>query len=61
MKGDLFMDNRYFINEELLLDEESINLYHYLNKSPYHRRQQAYNEEEQGDKHEKLYKLAKKF
>lgn len=55
------MDNRYFINEELLLDEESINLYHYLNKSPYHRRQQAYNEEEQGDKHEKLYKLAKKF
>ena len=46
-KGDLFMDNKYFINEELLHDEENILRFFYLNKSPYHRRQQAYNEKEQ--------------
>ena len=55
------MDNRYFINEELLQDEENIQTFFYLNRSPYHRRQQAYYEKEQGDKYEKLRKLAKKF
>jgi len=55
------MDNRFFIKEELLLDEETIQTFFYLNKSPYHRRQQAYNEIEQGDLYEKLYKLEKKF
>ena len=55
------MNNKYFINEELLLDEETLYQFHYLNKSPYHRRQQAYNETEQGEIYEKLYKLEKKF
>ena len=57
------MDNRFFINKELLYDEETQLTYFYLNKSPYHRRHQAYMEEESkgvsDDK--KLYQLEKKF
>lgn len=56
------MNNNYFINEYLIQDNEIINQFFYLNQSPYHRRQQAYNEKEhEGELHEKLHKLEKKF
>lgn len=56
------MNNTYFIDEYTIQDNEAINQFFYLNQSPYHRRYQAYNEEEhKGDSHEKLYKLEKKL
>lgn len=56
------MNNTYFIDEYLTHDNEAINQFFYLNQSPYHRYQVAYNEKEQeGEKNEKLRSMEKKF
>ena len=56
------MNNNYFIDVYLLQDNEAINQYFYLNQSPRHRYQAAYNEEEQkGEVYEKLHSVEKKF
>ena len=59
------MNNTYFIDEYLTYDNEAINQFFYLNQSPYHRYQVAYNEKEQekqkGEKNEKLRSVEKKF